>query len=128
MYIHYPIMLINLSNHPQSIWDKQQLQAATEFGKLVDLPFPLVDADGDEGYIDRLANEYVIKVQQIGEGKRVTVHLMGEMTFTFALLSKLQAMGIPCIASTTRRMVVEDQPGHKDVTFQFVRFRYYLSE
>lgn len=118
-------MLINLSNHPSSKWDSGQLGAAAEFGEIADMPFPDIDANGDEIYIENLADEYVNKIRQASEGKRATVHLMGEMTFTFALLSKLQAAGITCIASTSRRMVVDDKPGHREVTFQFVRFRKY---
>jgi len=118
-------LLINLSNHPSSKWDSGQLGAAAEFGEIADMPFPDIDANGDEIYIENLADEYANKIRQVSEGKRATVHLMGEMTFTFALLSKLQAAGITCIASTSRRMVVDDKPGHREVTFQFVRFRKY---
>jgi hypothetical protein len=43
--------------------------------------------------------------------KPAAVHLMGEMTFTFALVRKLQAAGIRCVASTTARDVVEEGGG-----------------
>jgi hypothetical protein len=52
------------------------------------------------------------------------VHLMGEMTFTFRLVTMLQAAGIPCIASTTHR-TVEERDGKKIVQFEFVQFRPY---
>ena len=41
-------MLINLSNHPLSGWDTKQLEAATRYGKLIELPFPEVDPTKDE--------------------------------------------------------------------------------
>ena len=53
-----------------------------------------------------------------------TVHLMGEMNFTFALITKLKARGIKCVASTTQRETVEEG-GVKVSKFNFVRFREY---
>lgn len=44
-------MLLNLSNHPSSLWcDEQKKAAETLFGEIVDLPFPQVDPNGDEAY------------------------------------------------------------------------------
>lgn len=44
-------MLLNLSNHPSSLWCDEQIKAAeTLFGEIVDLPFPQVDPNGDEAY------------------------------------------------------------------------------
>ena len=119
-------MLINLSNHPSANWSAEQKQAAEQqFGKIVDLPFPTVDPDGDEEYIETLANEYCGKVLECAKIQSITVHLMGEMTFTFALLQKLIFHGIPCVASTTRRETVEYPDGRKESFFKFVKFRCY---
>lgn len=118
-------MLINLSNHPYSKWDEKQKAAAEKFGETVDLPFPAIDTNGDENYINNLADEYLQKIKKMGEGKELTVHLMGEMTFTFALVKRLQAHGIICVASTSERIVDESVPGHKDVIFRFTKFRKY---
>lgn len=119
-------MLINLSNHPSSKWSESQLQAATSYGEFIDLPFPAVDPSGDETYIEKLAEEYVDKVIQISKGKKATVHLMGEMTLTFAILCRLQEKQIVCIASTSHRIVKDESPGRKgEVIFQFERFRKY---
>ncbi|MDL2213255.1 CRISPR-associated protein [Bacteroides sp. OttesenSCG-928-E20] len=118
-------MLINLSNHPSSTWDKRQLQAAAVYGNIIDLPFPAVEASGDEDYIELLAVECANKVQEIAGECEVTVHLMGEMTLTFAVLRLLQEKQIECIASTSNRIVTESEPGHKEVVFKFERFRKY---
>lgn len=118
-------MLINISNHPSYAWSEAQKEAAKEYGVIVDLPFPVVDADVDEDYIASLADEYVVKVKQISVGKSVTIHLMGEMTLTFALLKRLQKEGFCCIASTSKRIVLEYEPNHKEVIFQFEKFRRY---
>ena len=112
-------MLINLSNHKQTQWSEAQLQAAEPYGEIIDLEFPQIDPAKDENYISQLATNYRQKYD-------VTVHLMGEMNFTFALLQLLQEHHIPCVASTTRRDVVEDGSGQKISTFQFVKFRRYF--
>ena len=52
------------------------------------------------------------------------VHIMGEMNFTYALVNKLKANGIKCVASTTKRETVEEN-GVKISKFNFVRFREY---
>lgn len=119
-------MLINLSNHPSSKWSKEQTAAAKrQFGKIVDLPFPAVSPEGDENYIADLADECCNKVMELAGGEPAIVHLMGEMTLSFAIISRLKQSGVPCVASTTERLVKE-YDGHKDVVFQFVRFRNYL--
>lgn len=119
-------MLINLTNHPSTLWDTAQLDAAQQlFGNIVDLPFPDVDPAGDEQYISNLADEYLNKILSLANGALPTVHLMGEMTFTFALLNRLRTHNIPCIASTTQRIVENLPNGEKKVKFQFVRLRMY---
>lgn len=120
-------MLINLSNHPLNKWSHAQIEAALRYGKIIDLPFPAVKADGDEAYISDLADEYVRKVLSLSDGEKSTIHLMGEMTLTFAILKRLQERGFRCIASTSERLVEDLAQGHKEVIFQFVRFRDYPS-
>ena len=113
-------MFLNLSNHPSSNWTESQLAAAG--GKVVDLAFPQVDPDGDETYIEQLANDYYNKINAMPNIE--TVHIMGEMNFTYSLVNKLKANGIKCVASTTKRETVEEN-GMKISKFNFVRFREY---
>jgi hypothetical protein len=119
-------MLINLSNHPSTDWPSEQKTAAVEqFGEIRDLSFPDVNPDGDEEYIQALAAEYVKKITNCELlNTNVSVHVMGEMTFTFAMVKALQQEGITCIASTTERVSVEEN-GVKTSEFRFVRFRKY---
>lgn len=119
-------MLINFTNHPSALWDTAQLAAAQQqFGYIVDLPFPDIDPAGDEQYISALADLYLDKILSLAQDAQATVHLMGEMTFTVALLNRLRTHNIPCIASTTRRIVETLPNGDKKVTFQFNKFRHY---
>lgn len=115
-------MLLNLSNHPSSNWTVSQLAAAGEESQVIDLPFPAVAPDGDEAYIESLANEYLDKILKMPNIE--AVHIMGEMNFTYSLVSKLKAHNIRCLASTTKRETVEEN-GVKISKFNFVRFREY---
>ena len=125
-YLH--IMLINLTNHPSALWDKAQQQAASQYGVCMDMPFPAIDSEGDENYIDRLTDEYLQKILTLADGQKnkVAVHIMGEMTFSFALVEKLKNAGIRCVASTSVRDSIDLGNGQKEITFKFVKFRNYL--
>lgn len=119
-------MLINLSNHPLSNWSEPQKKTARDqFGQVTDLPFPAINPAGDETYIRELVAEYLLKVQTISQGtSSVAIHIMGEMTFTFAMVIALQKYGYACVASTTERITVE-QGGIKNSEFRFLKFREY---
>ena len=119
-------MLINLSNHPSTSWSFQQLEAAQTYDEIVDLPFPIVDPEADETDIATLSEEYFLKIKQVSSGKKVVVHLMGEMTLSFNLIQRLKDADITCIASTSERIIKEIDSGKKEVTFQFKRFRKYV--
>lgn len=119
-------LFLNLTNHPSNLWCDKQLEAARTFGEIMDMPFPMIDETDNETYISALADEYFQKILELAKDKNVTVHLMGELTFTFALLKRLQEYGIPCVASTSKRIVKEESAGRKsEVIFQFERFRRY---
>lgn len=119
-------MLINLTNHPSASWSKEQMDEASVFGEILDVPFPNVDASKGEDYIEVLANDYFLKIKSyMGDDDDFVVHIMGEMTFTYALVSMLKKEKIVCIASTTERIVVEKNNGKKEVEFKFSRFRRY---
>ena len=122
-------MLINLSNHPSANWPPEQLAAAQVFCEVVDLPFPSVDPAGDTEYMQAVRNEYLKKINDICRDAALrvstaTVHIMGEMTLTYALVNALQKQGATCIASTTERITTE-QDGKKTSEFRFVQFRKY---
>ena len=119
-------MLINLSNHPSSNWSAKQLNAALQYGKITDIVFPDVDPMGDEEYIEELSSTYLQNILPFATSNKVTVHIMGEMTFCFSLSNKLRHYSIICIASTSERIIKEIDSGKKEVTFQFKRFRKYV--
>lgn len=120
-------MFINFTNHPSSVWENSQIEAAEVFGQIVDMEFPSVDGRGDEHYIAGLVSQYVSRIRELSPNSEGTViHIMGEMTFTCAMVNSLQQNGYICVASTTERNVTLLGDGSKKVQFQFIRFRRYL--
>lgn len=116
-------MLLNLSNHPYNQWGKAQQQAAiVQYGSVQDLPFPAIDPSSNSQAVQQLAIDYY---QQVIALQPQAVHLMGEMTFTYALVRLLQAAGITCIASTSQRKIITEEHGKKIVLFEFEQFREY---
>ena len=134
-------MLINLSNHPSAQWDETQQLAAARYGQLTNLPFPHIDPEGGQQYIRNLVLEYLRNIESLYEKFQLQainsppaedsvgfyVHIMGELTFCFALIARLQRAGITCLASTTRRETIVNGDGLKISRFEFVRFREYIS-
>lgn len=118
-------LFINLSNHPSSDWDEKQLTAAREYGEIVDMVFPAISPEAKTEDIDNLAREIAQEIIEKARTSNVTVHIMGEMTFTFVLVKILGASGIRCVAATTTRNTVDNPDGTKTSKFQFVQFREY---
>lgn len=118
-------LLINLSNHPSAGWGARQREAAEMYGVIEDMDFPAIPPEAGEREITDLAEEYVARIEERAETRDVTVHIMGEMTFCYAVITRLRPLGIPCLASTTRRQVTETADGVKEVRFDFETFRRY---
>ena len=120
-------MFINLSNHPSTLWETEQLQEASQYGEVRDLSFPQVPPDADETAINALAEEYERKILSMTDDvEHLTVHLMGEMTLTCSLVRRLAAQGINVVASTTRRETATLPDGRQVSAFKFIRFRKYM--
>lgn len=124
-------MLINLTNHPSEKWgDVQRREAERMFGRIMDVPFPTVNAFASEEEIAELAEMTARKVVEVFGKKDIGVLVQGEFTLAFAVIRLLDKMGIPCYAACSDRRAVEtvDENGvnHKQVEFCFVRFRQYV--
>ncbi len=129
-------MLINLSNHPSHLWSEAQRQAAiSKYHEIVDLPFPQIDPEAGILSISELVEDYTAKCLNLLEftdeldfdSLNNAVHVMGEMTFTYNIVQKLEQKGVPCFASTTKR-IVKEEGGIKTSVFEFVQFRHYNLE
>lgn len=120
-----PHLFINLSNHPSSSWSKEQIEAAGEFGKIVDMSFPLVAPDAATEDVEALAKDIVDKIMVYANDNDVTVHVMGEMGLTYKIVKKLRVFGIRCVCSTSYRIVEDEGNGKRTVEFHFNKFRDY---
>lgn len=119
-------VFVNLSNHPSVNWSEKQKRAAENgYGEIVDMPFPSIDPQADPESVAELVDKCLNSITELSGDADVSVHIMGEMTFTFAMVERLKSMGIICVASTTERLAVENPDGSKTVSFDFVRFRQY---
>lgn len=119
-----PPLFLNLSNHPYSEWQEEQRKAAEVYGECQDMPFPSVNPDATEKQINDLVEQYVKQITPYTKTNKVTVHLMGEMCFTYRMVKRLSALGIRCVCSTSYRIVRAEGNG-KYVEFQFKQFRDY---
>lgn len=118
-------MIINFSNHHSSKWSEFQIQEAQKFGTIIDLNFPLIDPNSSEKDICILSDQYVKKITELSNGEPCTIHIMGEMTLTFTIITRLKQLNYKCIASTTKREVNWIDPNVKKAHFSFIRFREY---
>ena len=116
-------MFINLTNHPSSGWSQEQREAALQFGEIVDMHFPIIEPFFTKTEVDELADITVEGIKKLNNNP--VVHVMGEMTFTYAVVFRLKALGITCVASTTERMVKMMPDGKKISDFKFIQFREY---
>ena len=123
-------MLINLSNHPQSKWDNKQVQSAVEqFGSIFDMPFPNINPNFSTNEVEELAKQYFTNIFEIfdecaNEPFGNAVHIQGEFTFVYSLVTLLKESGIVCLASTSHRNV-KHEGEKKVIVFDFVQFREY---
>ena len=119
-------MLINCSNHVSKNWSEKQLNAASEWGEIVDYSFPHVSATADEEYINKLANDIVKNIRTMQPS---AVMCQGEFTLSYAIITKLLKCGIKVIAACSERkteeVVLADGNTEKKSFFEFVRFREY---
>lgn len=121
-------LFVNFTNHPSDKWSFEQLSAAKSYGEIINIPFPMVDPQGDENYIKELAEQ---SVTQILSYKPSAVLCQGEMTLAFAIVSILAYkcrinVFAACSERVTKESVGPDGKTIKTAEFRFVRFRKYF--
>lgn len=119
---------VNLSNHPSSRWNPQQLAAAQALGCVVDIAFPAIDPAATTEEIVTAATQLLEQLQVLDAP---VVMVQGEYTFTYQLVRLLEASGIQAVAACSRRITHEetDETGATVKTSEFIfeGFRdYYL--
>ena len=114
-------VFVNFSNHPSVKWDKDQMEAAVQYGRVVDIAFPLVDENDDEEKIKKIGDEYLGKIMQYDVA---AVMLQGEFTLSYYVINELRKRKITVLAACTKRETYMD--GDMKISiFKFKRFRAY---
>jgi hypothetical protein len=121
-------MFINFTNHSSAKWTARQRNAAEKFGEIFDAPFPNVDPNGDEEYVEKLAEEYAAKIIS---RRPAAVLCQGEMTLSFAVTKILtEKFNVTMLAACSERVVTEEIGPNgetvRKIEFGFVQFRKYL--
>lgn len=119
-------VFINLSNHSSDKWSKAQLSAAIAYGKVVDIPFPIIAPSAGSEEIDALVQEYFNRLSGLDIA---AVMLQGEFVFTYRLVSVLKSSGVRVLSACSERRVADhiDSEGRtqRESVFEFVQFREY---
>lgn len=123
-------MLINLTNHPISRWNEEQMQKAEAlYGSISDYSFPAVPVEYTAEDVAHLADKIVKEIlDRRIEGTRFAVMCQGEFTLTYALVSRFQREGVEVISAVSERIVKEEKVGEeirKTAIFKFGGFREY---
>lgn len=117
-------MLINLTNHPMQQWQEAQLQAASCWGEVVDMAFPMVSPDSTMEELEALSVEYVDRIATLNPA---AVLCQGEWIMTYMMVSLLLQRGIPVYAACSRRIAreefLEDGTKQKIAVYKFECFR-----
>ena len=120
-------IFINFTNHPSKDWEENQIKAARGYGEIVDVPFPMVEAECTEAEVDELAHGFC---RRICAYEPVAVLCQGEFSLAYQVIHLLKEKGITVLAACSQRDVreekKEDGSMEKTAIFRFVRFREYL--
>ena len=96
---------VNFSNHDSSKWAASQIEAAKEYGDIINIPFPSVNPIATKEDVSELAEK---SVEEILAASPSIVMVQGESTLVYAVVQRLQAEGIHCCAACTRRRTEEE--------------------
>ena len=119
-------MFLNVSNHPSNMWQQKQLDAAREYGEIVDFGHPDIPACATEDKIREIASKTVREIEEL---KPDVIFLAGEFTIAFMLVDELLSRGFTVLAATSDRITEEteldDGTMQKVSKFEFIQFRPY---
>lgn len=120
-------MFINCSNHSSDKWSTKQLNAAQQYGEVVDIPFPNVSSSANQQEIISMASELLTQIVLL---KPNAVMCQGEFTLTFALVKMLQEQEITVLSACSERQSVDvykdDGTTERRAIFEFIQFREYV--
>lgn len=119
-------MFINCTNHKADNWGDKQIEAAGQWGEIIDYPFPQVSPYINEAEIKELADKVI---KDILSKKPDVVLCQGEYSLTFAIVNRLKNLGVKVVTACSERKTKEElmQNGiiKRESYYEFVRFREY---
>ena len=119
-------VFVNYTNHPSDKWSKAQLEAAQDYGEVIDMPFPNILPNASESDISSMAEKACQKLEQLSPA---AVLCQGEFSFVYQIVRRMTKRKIPVLAACSERIVAEstDENGvtHRTSEFKFVQFRQY---
>ena len=127
-------MFINVSNHPSSNWNEEQIAAAASYGAIVDLLCPIIGPRRSDEELNALVETTCQKVKDLiatdeSNISESIVMAQGESVFIYRLVRALKAEGIRVVAACSERHVTEvpqaDGSSLKTSRYQFAGFREY---
>lgn len=120
-------MFLNFTNHNNKDWSNKQLEHAKKYGEIVFLHFPEVDPCASSEDIIQIADFWVTQIKKMSPA---IVLCQGEMTLTFAIVTRLKACNIKVVSATSKRVVSEclNDLGNtvKTYLYEFISFREYI--
>ena len=121
-------LFINHTNHPSAQWSEEQLQAARQYGDVVDVPFPQIEAGLSEAEVHDIAEAAAGRIAELNPS---AVLVQGEFTYSYAIIGYLLQAKVDVLAACSERctecFVNEKQETVKRSIYKFVRFRSYNS-
>ena len=117
-------MFTNLSNHPSSDWSKEQYSyVSSRWGRISDLPFPLLSPDTSEEEILQLVGKYLKLLPGKEEGP---IAVAGEYTFAYAMVDALLRYGYRVLhvesEISVRSVALEDGSIERTMQYRFTRY------
>ena len=105
-----------------------------EYSHVEDLQFPQINPSATTEEVQELAKDYFNKCLRLFEDYvehvkqeqyNFAVHVQGEFTFVYNIVSMFKNEDIKCVASTSERKTIDLGNGKKELQFTFVQFREY---
>ncbi|MGL4805436.1 MAG: hypothetical protein ACRDD8_15630 [Bacteroidales bacterium] len=117
-------MFVNVSNIPLSDWQDAQLDEAKLYGRLYEFRMPEIDPEASTSALTDLAKmlaDRIAKVVWENDERKNAVMVLGEPSFSFALIRELQNRRMTVLCPTYRINLYDDE----ELIETFVRFRNY---
>lgn len=113
-------MLVNFSNYGSNLWSDELIEAAKQYGDVIDMNFPNVDNSLSEADISALAD---VLCDNILKHNPEAVICQGEFNLLYAVVCRLKDKNIKVMKLCLER---KTNPITNKPVFEFIKFREYI--